>query len=191
MVTVTGKRKNVTMLSPVKQEGLFRLVGPPVWSAGRILALRISPLDVKDARPTKSVFELLSLGAKPKVVFSWGQQSPEFQPVFGVTAQGRAIVFDTRWRIVDVKTGKAKPMPGAGTASSGVLSPDGRRVAELEGQSIFVGAVGQPRNLLPLKLPAVARGLLWSPDGRHLAVVVRHFKKSSFDRDELIVIRLR
>ncbi|MBM3464400.1 MAG: hypothetical protein FJX76_20080 [Armatimonadetes bacterium] len=181
------RNKVFPMFLPQKKDGLFRLFGPPVWSGGQFVVLRVTPLPTQGNALPESVFDLLLLSAKRRVLYTWGKRPASYVPIFGFSPTGRAVIHDGKWLSVDVKSGKARPMPGQDASTRGVISPNVRRIAEVDKSAVFVGDLGRPRQRLPLKLNGEPRGVMWSPDSKYLALVIN---RGTVRGDELVIVKL-
>lgn len=194
------RRKAFPLLSPQKKDGLFRLVGPPLRAAGLFAVLRVTTVVTPAGPPGRPaapqiLFEILGLGTKHKVLYTWGLRPQGYVPIFGVSAAGAAVIYDGGWFRLDLRNGRKARLSDQDTATNGVISPNVQSVAEIDNDSLFVGDIGKARHRVPIKINGRPRGVQWAPDSKSLAMVVAHYRKAKgkrdqLDYDELIVVRL-
>ncbi|MGA3117018.1 MAG: hypothetical protein ABSF90_21585 [Syntrophobacteraceae bacterium] len=135
--------------------------------------------------------ELVAVGAKSKVAYSWGRISyvSPTRPAFSQGAGGEILIKDGAWHTISNNT----PLytPSAGEKAPGVPSPNGLLLAISNESGISVRELGSGAKVRDWKLAGPLQSIVWSSDSRRLAVIVSHYRDKEgdlFEFDELIVL---
>ena len=151
--------------------------------------------------------ELIAVGTKPNVVYSWGRirdvspSKPAFSqgaggeiliydvPVLSEGAGGEMVIKDGSWHTIGNKTPLYTAWPGE--HAPGIVSPNGLLLAISNESGISVRELGSGAKVRDWNLAGPVQNIIWSSDSKRLAVTISHYRDKEeflFEFDELIVL---
>lgn len=179
----------VEIVYPVTHEhDLLHRVHPKRFVGGRLLARVCSPDEPGMWLANHYNCDVVAPGLPSETVFSWGRRPLEDlrHLDFAASPEGELLIHDDGWhpstRSAGTPDRDSYPFDGART-----VSPDGRLVAESAFSAVRIRPVAdraaQGRSW---EFEGEMREATWSPDSKHLAIVVTQYRPSTLD--ELLLL---
>jgi dipeptidyl aminopeptidase/acylaminoacyl peptidase len=177
----------VEILYPVTREhGVPHIAEPKRFVGERLLARICRPDKPEHDFVYHYHCDVVAPGAPTQPVFSWGRRTIEdFGRLdFAAGPGAELLVHDDEWSTTRASTSTEKSDP---FARAGTVSPDGRLVAESDYASVRIRPLtDRASEGRSWEFEGEMRQVTWSPDSKHLAIVVTQYRPSTFD--ELLLL---